>query len=254
MTDIDIEAIRAREEVAKTAKQAGIAAIKTHWASEDDIPEFIKMPRKAYLDMHAAEARRLSDTASREGTDPINEALRTMRTAGLLAPEQGSYHHHCIIAADGALIMYDALLSALEAANKRADEAEALVYAPGLWKCAKCDFVLQQSNLNARDGTVTARDTPGDKCPNCNSPLWRVSWKEEAADRLATVDRFFDELTALRARVAELEGALKTARTYVKDMSEMIPHSPEGYTTKGTAIRELAEIDAALKGASHDAG
>lgn len=43
---------------------------------------------------------------------------------------------------------------------------EGLVYVPGVWRCAKCDFRLIQSNLNANTGTVTARDTPGDKCPN----------------------------------------------------------------------------------------
>ncbi len=49
------------------------------------------------------------------------------------------------------------------------------LYVPGLWRCAKCKFELVQATLNARDGTVSARDTPGEKCPNCQSPLWRVT-------------------------------------------------------------------------------
>lgn len=57
-----------------------------------------------------------------------------------------------------------------------------LVYVPGFWRCPKCVFTLVQSNLNSRDGTVTARDQPGDKCPNCNSPLWRVTEREERRD------------------------------------------------------------------------
>jgi hypothetical protein len=55
-----------------------------------------------------------------------------------------------------------------------------MIYVPGSWHCPKCKFTLLQSNLNAQDGTVTARDTPGDKCPNCNSPLWRCTWKNDS--------------------------------------------------------------------------
>lgn len=56
------------------------------------------------------------------------------------------------------------------------------IYVPGMWRCAKCSFVLTQSNLNAADGSVTARDTPGDKCPNCNVPLWRLTWRQHALE------------------------------------------------------------------------
>jgi hypothetical protein len=59
---------------------------------------------------------------------------------------------------------------------------EHLIYVPGTWCCPKCQFTLVQSNLNAVDGTVTARDEPGDKCPNCDSPLWRVSWQQQAKE------------------------------------------------------------------------
>lgn len=53
-----------------------------------------------------------------------------------------------------------------------------LVYVPGLWRCPKCKFELQQMSLNAQDGTVTARDAPGEKCPNCHVPMWRVSERD----------------------------------------------------------------------------
>lgn len=59
---------------------------------------------------------------------------------------------------------------------------DAAIHVPGLWRCAKCNFVLIQSNLNAADGSVTARDEAGDRCPNDNKPLWRVSWKEHATE------------------------------------------------------------------------
>lgn len=58
------------------------------------------------------------------------------------------------------------------------------VHVPGVWRCAKCSFRLIQSNLNARDGTVTAQDEAGERCPNCGVSLWRVTWREEAEDCL----------------------------------------------------------------------
>ncbi len=56
------------------------------------------------------------------------------------------------------------------------------LYVPGQWRCPKCNFVLYQRTLHAADGTVSARDEPGEPCPNCKTPLWRVSWKEQAAE------------------------------------------------------------------------
>jgi len=56
------------------------------------------------------------------------------------------------------------------------------IHVPGLWGCAKCGFTLLQSNLNAKDGSITARDEPGDKCPNDGAPLWRVTWRQQAEE------------------------------------------------------------------------
>lgn len=95
-----------------------------------------------------------------------------------------------------------ALLSALEAANKRADEAEARR------KCYECG-----SEMTA--------------CARCNPELPTA------------------ELTALRARVAELEGAL----TYARDeYDQMIWGEDYEYRKAGERVQEI--IDAALKGTS----
>jgi hypothetical protein len=59
---------------------------------------------------------------------------------------------------------------------------ERQVYVPGLWRCPKCGFVLCQANLYAATGAVGARDTAGDKCPNCHGPLWRVSERQAGND------------------------------------------------------------------------
>lgn len=79
------------------------------------------------------------------------------------------------IGAEARRLVTDDRIVALEAENAALARK---VYVPGLWRCPKCNFELLQSNLNAADGTVTARDTPGDKCPNCDGPLWRVTERE----------------------------------------------------------------------------
>ncbi|XUM21041.1 hypothetical protein ACRAVF_33925 (plasmid) [Bradyrhizobium oligotrophicum S58] len=66
------------------------------------------------------------------------------------------------------------------------------VYVPGAWRCPKCSFVLQQASLNAADGTVTVRDAPGDACPNCNRPLWRLTWKEQANEMALRCEQLID--------------------------------------------------------------
>lgn len=84
------------------------------------------------------------------------------------------------------------------------ERLEGLVYTPGLWRCAKCSFMLVQRNLNANSGTVTARDQPGDKCPNCNVPLWRVTERENARDNYDAADGLQLELNAARAEIERL--------------------------------------------------
>lgn len=90
------------------------------------------------------------------------------------------------------------------AVNPLAAECEtlrAMVYVPGLWRCPKCEFQSLQSNLNASDGSVTASDKPGEKCPNCDSPLWRVS-ERDAGNRLS--DRLEKEIAANASLRADL--------------------------------------------------
>lgn len=86
-------------------------------------------------------------------------------------------------------------------AEQRIAELERLVYVPGLWRCAKCNFELMQMNLHASTGNVSARDKPGDKCPNCQSPLWRVT-EREAGNRLV------DRMTPLQEENMRLRQAL----------------------------------------------
>lgn len=69
----------------------------------------------------------------------------------------------------------------------------ALIYRPGVWRCGKCNFRLVQANLNAGDGSVTARDNPGDKCQNDGGPLWRVTWRDECLEAEAMIEKLLTE-------------------------------------------------------------
>ena len=108
-------------------------------------------------------------------------------------------------------VTYDDLVEAetrvLEA-EMRAIQLERLVYVPGAWRCAKCKFTLIQSNLNAQDGTVTARDDPGDKCPNDGAPLWRVSYRDWCAEQSELAEAHIERQ---RAQIADLQQALAGA-------------------------------------------
>jgi hypothetical protein len=55
-------------------------------------------------------------------------------------------------------------------------------YVPGVWRCAKCGFILSQMVLIVSDCAVGVRDNPGEHCPNDGSPLWRVT--QEQLDRI----------------------------------------------------------------------
>ena len=68
---------------------------------------------------------------------------------------------------------------------------------PGILRCAKCDFRLTKTTLCLADGKAYANNEP-DTCPNCNVPMWRVTWKEEATEAYRVAE---SQIT--RALVAE---------------------------------------------------
>ena len=109
--------------------------------------------------------------------------------------------------------------------------ADENVYVPGMWHCAKCRFTLLQSNLNAATGDVSARDQPGDKCPNDGAPLWRVTYKQAYADMMADAERVCIENQQLK----------------------LLLNTPELHDfAKGVAIEGAHQRQ--RWGASHDAG
>lgn len=104
---------------------------------------------------------------------------------------------------------------------------EGLVYVPGLWKCAKCSFQLFQSSLNANTGAVSIRDDPGDKCPNCTTPLWRVTERQAGND---LVDRWRNELERTNTAESEFAKAREVIRPFAEAADDLddkhANHSP----------------------------
>lgn len=105
------------------------------------------------------------------------------------------------------------------------DRLGRLVYVPGQWHCPRCNFTLQQMNMTAHDGTVTANDKPGEKCPNCDGGLWRCTWKADAIELSKRVEEF-----VLRAKDAERERDELAARlsgmAAVPDGWKLVPIEP----------------------------
>ena len=92
---------------------------------------------------------------------------------------------------------------------------------PGVFRCAKCNFTLVQSTLNAHDGTVTARDAPGDKCPHDGSPMWRVTYAEQLAEAHEEWGKQVERAAeAERQRDALLEAVTPSASTKAAYMGE----------------------------------
>jgi hypothetical protein len=112
----------------------------------------------------------------------------------------------------------------IQAQQKEAEKLNALVYVPGVWRCAKCGFSLTQMNLNAGDGTVTARDEPGTKCPNDGSPMWRVSYRDWAQEMCDQTDAFMErhraELAAAQRVKDEALGQLSCCETILSNMAQ----------------------------------
>jgi rubrerythrin len=94
---------------------------------------------------------------------------------------------------------------AAEAGEAERDRLAALVYVPGRWRCAKCNFGLQQFKIRACDGAIGENDKTGEKCPNCDVPLWRVT-EREAGNEISERAKEYLKLAV------SAEGALAKAR------------------------------------------
>lgn len=95
--------------------------------------------------------------------------------------------------------------------RKENHRLEGLVYVPGQWSCPKCRFTLIQRSMNGQTGATAVRDEPGEKCPNCKTPLWRVTERDAGDEVARRAEEAFQERAALR-RVAAAARAVAEAK------------------------------------------
>lgn len=98
---------------------------------------------------------------------------------------------------------------ALFKAEQEREKLQALVYVPGVWRCAKCELRLVHTNLHVKSGTFSANNEP-QPCPNGCGPLWRISERDE---RKAAVKDFLAESERLAAATDELSRATQELAT-----------------------------------------
>lgn len=103
--------------------------------------------------------------------------------------------------------------------NGQLEVTKEVVYVPGQWQCDACSFSLYQRTLNAADGTVSARDTQPEPCPNCNTMLRRVTWQErayQAEDMLA--DAYDQRNKALASQTPAVNNFIAKAAQLATDL------------------------------------
>lgn len=115
------------------------------------------------------------------------------------------------------------------------------IHVPGLWRCALCNFVLMQSTLSAVDGTIGSRDEPGERCPNDNAPLWRVTWREHATELATRCESAIKEAASLRE-------ARTTSPTELRLPDEITPEIKE---VLGTICFQVIPLVQAYRAGGH---
>lgn len=75
--------------------------------------------------------------------------------------------------------------------------------APGVMRCAKCEFQLIRQSLNVNVGTVTAGGSHSEPCPNGCGPLWPVTWREQALEASKAAEAMFERAKAAEDRLAQ---------------------------------------------------
>lgn len=125
----------------------------------------------------------------------------------------------------------------------RALELEAQVYVPGHLQCDRCNFRLVSSNLNAMDGSVTARNT-ADICPNDGLPMRRVTYREDLSGAHELWEQQVTRAVAAEAIFSAARGALELAEQFITNGVELgyirMPTSPD------PALETLPAIQAVL--------
>ncbi|WP_226018431.1 hypothetical protein [Novosphingobium sp. FKTRR1] len=82
----------------------------------------------------------------------------------------------------------------------------AIATVPGVLRCPRCSFRLVKMTLTPSG--AFANPEPDD-CPNCASPLWRVTWEDEAKDAYKVAESQMDRALAAERHAETLHGQLQ---------------------------------------------
>jgi hypothetical protein len=86
---------------------------------------------------------------------------------------------------------------------KTNDDGEAIM--PGFWRCKKCGFGLQLSELHLGDGTITAKvDAEGVVCPNDGEEMERTTWRQMNSELYERCLALMEENATLKEAIDRL--------------------------------------------------
>lgn len=125
-------------------------------------------------------------------------------------------------AADGVTMDADtAQVLAREFARMRS-----LIYCPGQLRCEKCDFRLTKIVLTPAG--AFANEEP-DRCPNCDVPMLRVTWKDEADQAYKVAESQMERALAAERRGTQTdfnglpnEAVMERAEKWLRECSTWI--------------------------------
>lgn len=158
----------------------------------------------------------------------IAAALRARAAPPASAEVQGVVERLREWASNPLCVYAAALLLRLDA---RVRELEALVYVPGLWRCAKCECQLVSTNMHAYTGAMSADNSP-QVCPNNCGPMWRVTEREAGNRLIDQQDKLAERATAAEARLRLAEEVVEQGRGYIDWLESMPTGTAETFGEK----------------------
>lgn len=113
------------------------------------------------------------------------------------------------------------------------------IYAPGEWRCPKCNFALSKLTIFTRSGDVgvSERDAiDAEPCPNDGTAMVRVRWRERAADNYNAYVQLVDDICKATG-TDSLPAALRAATNSCS--SQTPASSPQSGSVEQQTVAEL---------------
>lgn len=103
------------------------------------------------------------------------------------------------------------------------EAAEKLVYVPGQWRCAKCNYVGMHMIFSATTGDVGVKAAAKtEKCPNGCGPLWPVTERQAGNELCDRMDAIVDERNAAIARATTAESSLAHEKRLSDELKRLL--------------------------------